>query len=207
MEIIRKIILIGTLPLLLILLATDITIFDQSWYEEKFAEENIYATINAPQETVQEQAQNILNYIQIEAPLQPTLLNEKEQVHMQDVQNLVTKGHQLLIILVMMQGTLWVTLKEKKKTMLQGSILTLIVLGVTLIVPFEQFFIMFHKILFTNDFWLLNPATDNLVKIYPAEIFQTLARNIGLTTMILALIGVAIGLYKQKSRKILWQKS
>ncbi len=201
MENISKIILVVTFPLLLVLLAADITIFNQNWYEQKFEQENIYAALDAPKETVREQAQNILNYIQAQEALRPTLLNEKEQLHLRDVQNLVTKGHQLLIVLVLLHITLWIKIKEKRKTLLYASLFTLIILGLFMLFPFEQVFLKFHKLVFTNEFWLLNPATDNLIKIYPQVIFQTLAVKIGAITGMLALVGLAISLYKQKREK------
>ena len=201
MENISKIILVVTFPLLLVLLAADITIFNQNWYEQKFEQENIYAALDAPKETVREQAQNILNYIQAQEALLPTLLNEKEQFHLRDVQNLVTKGHQLLIVLVLLHITLWIKIKEKRKTLLYASLFTLIILGLFILFPFEQVFLKFHKLVFVNEFWLLNPATDNLIKIYPQVIFQTLAVKIGAITGMLALVGLAISLYKQKREK------
>lgn len=207
MEKISKTVLVLTFPLLVVLLAADVTIFDQRWYEQKFEQYGVYKTIDASKTEVDAQAKNILEYIQSKASLQPTLLNEKEQRHMADVQQLVTKGHQLLVALVMLQLVLWIRIKEKRKTLLYGSLLTLVLLGAIVTMPFEKIFTLFHLAVFTNDLWLLNPLTDNLVNIYPQGIFQTLAIKIGITTSILAVIGMAISLYKQKWQKKLWQKS
>ena len=192
---------------MIFLLAADLTVFDQSWYEKKFEQHKIYDTLDAPQATIDEQARNILNYIQTKESLQPLLLNEKEQIHLEDVKNLVTKGHQVLILLMLMHLVLWIKIKEKRKTLLYAGILTLILLGLLMIVPFEQVFLKFHKLVFTNDFWLLNPATDNLIKMYPQIIFQTLAMKIGAITVLVAFLALTIGLYKQRGQTKIWQKS
>ena len=193
--------------MLVVLLAADLTIFDQEWYENKFEQYNSYKNIEASERTINKQAGNILTYIQSKESLRPILLNEKEQRHMADVRQLVTKGHQLLVVLVLLHLVLWIQIKEKRKTLLYASLLTLVLLGAIVTMPFEKIFVLFHLAVFVNDLWLLNPLTDNLVNMYPQRIFQTLAIKIGITANLLALIGLAIGLYKQKWRKKLWQKS
>jgi len=32
---------------------------------------------------------------------------------------------------------------------------------------FDQFFLQFHLLSFANDFWMLNPATDYLIMLFP----------------------------------------
>lgn len=176
MEKIINVVAIITFPLLPLLLVTDIVGFNEKFYEQKFQERGIYDTINASREEINLQAENILAYIQSEAPLTGNLLNKKEEQHLADVQGLVTRGQQLLMLLVFLQIGIWTKIREKKKVLLYGSILTLLCLGIFSIISFEQLFLQFHYIFFTNDFWLLNPATDNLIKMYPQEIFHDVVK-------------------------------
>lgn len=210
MEKISKLLIILTFPLILVLVAADLTVFNQYWYEQKFKQYDTYSSINTSEEVVKDQAKNILNHIQSKEPLNPMLLNEKEQLHLSDVKNLVTKGHQVLIVLMLLQLILWIKIKEKRKTLLYASLFTLIILALLIVFPFEQVFFKFHKIVFTNDFWLLNPATDNLIKMYPQSVFQAVALKIWIINCVVALLGLTgstISLYKQKRQKNLWQKS
>ncbi len=61
----------------------------------------------------------------------------------------------------------------------------LIVLGLVALialwaaVDFNSLFILFHKIAFTNDLWLLNPRTDLLIRLMPTEFFVAYAAMIG----------------------------
>jgi integral membrane protein (TIGR01906 family) len=47
------------------------------------------------------------------------------------------------------------------------SILLIIMLGVTALFDFNWLFTQFHLLSFTNDLWLLNPATDYLIMLFP----------------------------------------
>ncbi len=189
---------IATLPLLLILLVTDIVALNEKFYEKKFQEYNVYQTIDAPKESIDAQAKNIMAFIQSRAPLQGVLLNEKEQVHLQDVQRLVARGHQVLMVVVLLHLVLWMHIRKKKRVVLYGSLLALASMALLYTMPFEQAFLQFHHVAFSNDFWLLNPGTDNLIKMYPIALFQDAGARIGYSVAVVALCGVAVGLYKQK---------
>jgi integral membrane protein (TIGR01906 family) len=47
-----------------------------------------------------------------------------------------------------------------------------IVLGLLLSIGFDQFFVAFHKLLFTNDTWIFDPHTDPVINILPENFFM-----------------------------------
>lgn len=53
----------------------------------------------------------------------------------------------------------------------------LIVWGAT---DFDGLFILFHQLSFANDLWLLNPATDLLIRLMPTSFFVSYAAIIGI---------------------------
>ena len=64
-----------------------------------------------------------------------------------------------------------------------ASAIILVPLGVFALwaaVDFSSAFTFFHKILFTNDLWLLNPETDLLIRICPASMFADMGLRIAL---------------------------
>ena len=76
---------------------------------------------------------------------------------------------------------------------LMGSIrlLTYLKYGLIMVVGlvglfFDQFFILFHQILFRNDNWLFNPQTDPVIYILPPELFL-IAFLIGFALLLLVL--------------------
>src|SRR5699024_3895128 len=55
------------------------------------------------------------------------------------------------------------------------------VLGILILyalIDFNGFWIHFHKLLFSNDLWLLNPATDRMINMFPESFFNQMVINI-----------------------------
>lgn len=60
--------------------------------------------------------------------------------------------------------------------MLRIRVLTYLKYGLIMVVGlvglfFDQFFVLFHQLLFRNDNWLFNPHTDPVIYILPPELF------------------------------------
>ena len=69
-------------------------------------------------------------------------------------------------------------------------------------IDFDSLFILFHKVAFTNDLWLLNPQTDLLIRLMPIEFFISYAAIIGccwLLGMLAMLIFATIRIRKLKA--------
>ena len=65
-----------------------------------------------------------------------------------------------------------------------GTVTAVIVLAC---IDFDSLFVLFHKLAFTNDLWLLDPRTDLLIRLMPIEFFVSYAAIIG----VLWLLGMA----------------
>ncbi len=107
------------------------------------------------------------------------LFNEREVVHLRDVKALIRLDYRVLLgALVYALGYALTSLLWRRRRywrqlaggLVRGSGLTLVlmlVLGVGVLFNFEQLFLQFHLLSFANDFWLLNPATDYLIMLFP----------------------------------------
>ena len=84
--------------------------------------------------------------------------------------------------------TLTLTKKTKSK-ILTGVIIALVVL-IFAAINFDAFFIRFHKLLFTNDLWLLDPNEDYIICLLPENIFMTYGLRIVITMLVLLLLSV-----------------
>lgn len=54
------------------------------------------------------------------------------------------------------------------------SILTLVIplaLGAAAVLDWQQFFVRFHELFFSNDYWMFDPARDPVIRILPDEFF------------------------------------
>ena len=110
--------------------------------------------------------------------------NQKEQHHMADVQDLFRLcrwigwccgGVLVLLGLALRKNMSWRTFRSTLVAIL-GIVTAVIVLAC---IDFNSLFVLFHKVAFTNDLWLLNPQTDLLIRLMPIEFFISYAAIIG----------------------------
>lgn len=118
--------------------------------------------------------------------------NEREIAHMIDVRNLFLAAIALrricfALILVSIGLLVWTKAAIKRllpRTICAGTalffLLTAVLAGV-ISTDFTKYFILFHKIFFTNDLWILDPSTDLLINIVPEPFFADTAARIGVT--------------------------
>jgi integral membrane protein (TIGR01906 family) len=73
-------------------------------------------------------------------------------------------------------------LKEKWRMLIKGfflgSILTLGIMTVLVlwaVFAFDQLFLVFHLLSFSNDFWILDPTKDFLIMLFPGQFFFDVA--------------------------------
>lgn len=110
--------------------------------------------------------------------------HDNEQRHMADVRQLfslcrtvttvcTTAGMCCFIVLLSLKAG-----RILRKIFLVGApVFTALALGAAIwaALDFDGFFIAFHRLLFTNELWLLNPATDCLILLMPTEFFVSYA--------------------------------
>ncbi len=143
---------------------------------------------------------------------QREFFNEREIAHMEDVQVLFLKalsirraclglGAGLLILMAATKARMGRVLPLCMGTGLFFALIT--VLGLIISTDFTKYFIMFHHIFFSNDLWILDPATDMLINIVPEGFFMDTAARIALLfgSLSLVLFGVCLLLTVRNRRK------
>lgn len=123
--------------------------------------------------------------------------NLKEQIHMEDCQRLFALLRTVMHLCAGMGATLafcgLYLLRDRRRIRLAAwlSPLTIAIplgaLGVWALIDFGSAFQFFHKILFTNDLWLLDPTTDLLIRICPTSMFMAMGARISLAALAWAL--------------------
>ena len=134
------------------------------------------------------------------------LFNERELAHMEDVQALM---HLIFRVQALALGyvglyalgglALWrrAFLPLAAKVLVAGAGVTLGIIGVLgalAATDFSELFVQFHLLSFSNDLWLLDPRTDNLIRLFPQEFFLDSAMRIVLFTVFQALLLGTAGL-------------
>ena len=115
-------------------------------------------------------------------------LNDKEISHMADVRRLIAACGKMRTLWITLAAGLtvaiaWVGagLEKRHRPVIVGAACGLCALAVGAFAfialmnanGFETMFVGLHRLIFTNDNWLLNPATDMLIRMMPQALFET----------------------------------
>lgn len=144
--------------------------------------------------------------------------SDEELLHLEDVRGLVRLGAQLriLALIVILLALLYYAVARKwRPNWLQGIrldralvvaawlvLVPLLIMGLWALVDFEGLFHAFHRLLFINELWLLDPQRDVLLQLMPLPFFvsyalEFLKQNVFL---LLALPLAAFGLRTAKKK-------
>ena len=136
------------------------------------------------------------------------LYNQKEISHLKDVKDLVKLDYRLqwltlayvvgyaLIVLVWQRSGWRRALAGLGRTIMFGGGLTLTlmaILGLALFVAFDRVFLAFHLLGFSNLLWVLDPATDRLIQMFPQGFFYDAALRLAGITLVIALVVSVVG--------------
>ena len=75
-----------------------------------------------------------------------------------------------------------------------------LVLAIPMIINFEDTFVIFHKLMFSNDYWIFDPRLDPVINILPEEFF--FHAGIMILGIVLAVSIILYTIYKFISKKI-----
>lgn len=128
--------------------------------------------------------------------MQPAF-NEKELIHLDDCRELLSLTANVPLNCFLAVAGVLLVLRDKRGRGTPAWTASAIILapiaflGLWAAVDFNSAFHFFHKILFTNNLWLLDPRTDLLIRICPASMFAGMGLRIGLKAAF-ALLGLPL---------------
>ncbi len=142
-----------------------------------------------------------------------SLFNERELIHLEDVKSLIQLNYWVqivawLLLIVCVLVLLFVFMvgwQRIVKGLLWGSLVTVgLMAGLALwaLFGFERFFLLFHLVSFSNEYWMLDPAKDYLIRLFPEGFFYD-AALFGFGAIILEAVilgGIAFGILRLKSQ-------
>lgn len=143
-----------------------------------------------------------------------SLFNPRETAHMADVKdrfllmNRVQEFSVLYLLTFVAAVVLWsreVTTRGLAALFLAGCVVTVAAIaaaGVLAMSGFDAAWEQFHVLIFSNDFWLLDPRTDHLIQMFPPAFWESIVFFIGLLTAAqAALIFLVSALYLGATRR------
>ncbi|MDL2220222.1 TIGR01906 family membrane protein [Eubacteriales bacterium OttesenSCG-928-N14] len=199
--------------------------FDHALYHRIIVQNGIDADLQMEMQDVDVVTRVLIDYckgsrddLDVVVPIngvEQPFFNEKEIMHMKDVQVLFRFAKWLLLlsalgaaILIAISGSRsgWdmpLLLKQCAKGI--GIILGIIaVVALFAVFDFSTFWTLFHYVFMWNDLWLLNPATDLLIVLMPLRFFigicTTIVLRFGIGLAVCIAIGVVINTVYQRKR-------
>lgn len=189
------------LALIVILLtAVDHACFDRSFYDSEYQKLGTARTIGMKHSDLMDVTDHLLGYVRgqedtlkIKAKIDGknrTVFNERERTHMVDVQALYLSAMKVRNYLALGAAALLLLtiplarrdrLRFYSKCCLWGFALAGVCIGAAgtwAAVDFDGFWTTFHRLIFTNDLWLLDPSTDILIMMVPGQFFFDLVMRI-----------------------------
>ena len=166
-------------------------------YDYNISVYSIESRTSLPLEKIKEINLSIRTYFFDEKELLDVdIYSDKEVLHMKDVKSVMNFIFDLSKILSIIFCILTFVLTSYLgvnlyKLIFHSLILfssVLILLGTSFLLFFQELFIIFHKIAFNNDLWILNPNKDYLLMMYPEDFFRDVAVLILLSSFLLNVI-------------------
>lgn len=93
--------------------------------------------------------------------------------HFSDVKSLLLVNTIVFITSICLKIGLKIKLRFYKNDAIVIGMIP-IVIGLIALMNFDEFFVMFHQLLFTNNDWLFNPMTDPIINVLPEYFFEQL---------------------------------
>ncbi|GAI46409.1 unnamed protein product, partial [marine sediment metagenome] len=128
------------------------------------------------------------------------LFNQREVIHLRDVKGLIRLDYWVLLgTLIYTLGYAGVSLFWRRGRywrrlawgVINGSGITLalmLALGLGALLDFDQLFLQFHLLSFSNEFWQLDPTRDYLIMLFPGGFWYDAAIFCALATAGLAIV-------------------
>lgn len=179
------IILVVSISLWCLLGALEWNAFNIDFYMNSYEKYNVQEITGKDKNELKSITEDFFVYLRGDAGneiLEPNF-NEREILHMEDVQVLFKIGFRLKYIAIFLTGlSIAILWKRKEKNFVKHTVIGLflnwIILSVLFLMiyfDFSKYFTLFHHIFFSNDLWMLNPRTDLLIQMLPEELFMAIA--------------------------------
>ena len=204
------------LPLLIIGTSLRSVVTDRDFMLRGFRDNNVAATTGLDDAQLQRIADAFVTYfesppgqIQMQVTAfgqQRLLFNDREVAHMEDVQALIqfflrmqivaviAVAMRLAVALGIERGVVNVGRDMLLSTALMLALIMLV--AVLSLIDFDALWTRFHQIAFRNDLWLLDPARDYLIMLFPEPFWFAatirMAVSVAVQTALVAVIGLGL---------------
>ena len=184
------IMLVLAIPILIVSVAVNIYADSLNLYTGGFSKYHISEATGISNTQLQGVAHGMVDYFngkvrspQVEVDIrgiERPVYNQKELIHLEDVRKIIDifKMLEILSLIIFLVTGLYLFFKfgviRLLKGLQAGAVVTVVFLGSVMLwalIDFNSIFYFFHILSFSNDLWLLDPATDYLIMMFPEGFF------------------------------------
>jgi integral membrane protein (TIGR01906 family) len=205
------------LPILLLTASIGWAVNSQWLYKYGFEKYNVSQTTGIAEVELEKAATGLISYFnsgEVNISLSVIkngktfeLFNQREVVHLRDVKGLIRLDYWVLlgtliyalayagVSLFWRRGRHWRQLARRTVAGSGTTLALMLAIGLGILLNFDQLFLQFHLLSFSNEFWQLDPTRDYLIILFPGGFWYDAAIFCALATAGLATIlgGVAGG--------------
>lgn len=204
MKKILAVLLVISLSFMFLVISIEKNAYNRNYFINSFEKYNIEEVTSKSMEELDIITIDIIKYLKNKGGnelLEPHF-NEREILHMEDVQQLFNLERTIKYISIISSFLIILYFIKKEEILTLGrtffyglfsNYIILIILGILLLFDFNKYFTYFHLIFFTNELWILDPSTDLMIQMLPEEFFFGMAKNIGLSFFLYLAIIQVIG--------------
>ncbi|TJX13320.1 TIGR01906 family membrane protein [Tissierella creatinini] len=211
-KVLRKvlyIVLILSISLALLVTAIENNAYNKSYYLEQFERNNTVGVTGKSLTQLDIIADSLIDYLKGRGKdeLLTPHFNEKEVLHMRDVQDLFDLARLLkyasMVIAILI--LIYIAIRINKETLgkvlffgLFANHILVLIIGFLMASDFTKYWTIFHHIFFTNNLWLLDPKTDIMIQMLPEQFFSGMVFNIVVSFFVFLSIIQLVGIYYMK---------
>ncbi|WP_124067250.1 TIGR01906 family membrane protein [Clostridium sp. E02] len=199
--------IIFSICLMIVLLFTSVeaaVYWTPGYFEKEYAKYHVPEAVSMTMEDLLDVTGEMMSYLRgnredlhVETTMggvNREFFNAREIAHMEDVKGLFLGALSLrracllimaicLLLLILLKTTFQTTFI--KSLCIGTGLFFCLIAGIAGIIStdFTKYFILFHRIFFHNDFWMLDPSTDMLINIVPEGFFRDTVFYIGFLTI------------------------
>ena len=216
--------IIAGMAIIIVLLVTSFEIAAYSnfkWYEKEYKKYDVCAELEMEMEDVMYVTEEMMDYLHgkradlvvdtVVDGAEREFFNDREKMHMVDVLKMFQWGLDVRLVsaLVAVFAIMLFAFTKgcwKKVLPISFAIGSGTFIGIAALIggifasDFNKYFIMFHHMFFDNDLWLLDPATDLMIRMLPEGFFFDMVIRIVVIFLIsmLAFFGGSFYMWKKK---------
>lgn len=183
--------------------------FDRDFYEQEYRKLDTARAIGMKHSALMTVTSHLLDYtegkeekLSIKAEIKGKKVNvfdERDTAHMADVKALylaarTARNWMIPAILLLFAAAFFLVAKDRARMFAKSCVIGFVIAGaivgaiaVWVAVDFNAFWTSFHKLVFTNDLWLLDPNKSVLINMVPSQFFFDLVMRI------VGLLGIFVG--------------